>query len=188
MKPILLIILFSSLANSVVIAGSELQMINESKRVIRSFSEQLKAKLMAGMQKGGPIAAIQVCNTAAEEIAREVSEQNGWKISRTSLKFRNSNNAPDPWQEKVLNEFEKRKRDGEDVTKIDHFEIVSNNDQSLFRYMKAIPTGGLCLSCHGDDISPDITNKLDQLYPGDKARGFKVGDIRGAFSIIRNIE
>jgi len=180
-------VLLLGLVTSVANAQNERQMIKESKQVIKKFAGQLKAELMSGMQKGGPAAAIQVCNTEAEKIAREVSEQSGWKISRTSLKFRNAKNAPDAWEEKVLNKFEKQKRDDEDLSKIEYFEIVSENGQSLFRYMKAIPTGGLCLSCHGDNIPADITSKLDQLYPGDNARGFKAGDIRGAFSIVRNI-
>jgi hypothetical protein len=31
----------------------------------------------------------------------------------------------------------------------------------------------------------ETAKKLDSLYPGDMARGFKKGDIRGAFSIIQ---
>lgn len=187
MKLFLLSIFFSSLAASVVNAQNEQKMIADSKQTIKYFGEQLKGKLMSGMQKGGPVAAIQVCNKAAENIAKEVSEKFGWKISRTSLKLRNIKNSPDAWEEKVLNAFEKRKRDGEEVNKIDHTEIVDNQGQSVFHYMKAIPTDGLCLSCHGDNLTPDIASKLDQLYPDDKARGFKAGDIRGAFSIVRNI-
>ena len=181
-------LMLSGLALSLANAASEQQMVNESKQAIKSFAEQLQGKLMAGMQEGGPVAAIKVCNTAAEEIASKVSEHYGWKLSRTALKFRNANNAPEPWQEKILKTFEQRQQKGEAVSNIDHAEVVSINGQSTFRYMKAIPTGGLCLSCHGDGIAPEISNKLDQLYPDDKARGFKLGDIRGAFSIVRAID
>ncbi len=187
MKRILILVLLSSLAISVANAQNEQKMIDDSKKAIKYFGGQLKGKLMSGMQKGGPVAAIQVCNTAAENIADEVSEKFGWKISRTALKLRNTKNKPDAWEAEVLNTFEKRKRDGEEVSKIDYAEIVDRNGQSVFRYMKAIPTGGLCLSCHGDSLTPDIASKLDQLYPDDKARGFKAGDIRGAFSIVKNI-
>ncbi|MFW5443843.1 MAG: DUF3365 domain-containing protein [Methylococcaceae bacterium] len=83
------ILLFSSTVN----AASEQQMIMESKQAIHHFSQQLKSKLQQGMLLGGPVAAIQVCNTAAEEIAQQVSEQFGWKIACTSLKVRNDENA-----------------------------------------------------------------------------------------------
>lgn len=181
-------ILFSLLIASTTHAASEQQMINESRQVIKAFGGQLKGELMAGMKKGGPLQAISVCNTVAEEIAKNTSEKLGWEISRTSLKPRNSKNRPDAWEAVVLESFEARKAAGEPVSKIDHAELISNNGQSQFRYMKAIPTKPLCLSCHGETIAPDLLKRIDQLYPNDKARGFKAGDIRGAFSITRTVQ
>lgn len=186
MKPVLSIF-FSVFIASVAHAATEQQMVNESKLAIKDFAAQLKGELMAGMKKGGPVGAIKVCNRVAEEIARNSSEKQGWKISRTALKYRNSKNAPDSWEATILNTFEKRKQAGEAVSKIDHAEVITSDDQSFFRYMKAIPTKALCLSCHGENIAPDISKKLNKLYPDDKARNFKVGDIRGAFSITREV-
>nr|VFK61436.1 MAG: Protein of unknown function (DUF3365) [Candidatus Kentron sp. UNK]VFK69117.1 MAG: Protein of unknown function (DUF3365) [Candidatus Kentron sp. UNK] len=57
----------------------------------------------------------------------------------------------------------------------------------VFRYMKAIPTLEVCTLCHGASLSPDVVTKLDELYPEDQARGFKVGDIRGAFSFMQPV-
>jgi hypothetical protein len=50
--------------------------------------------------------------------------------------------------------------------------------------MKAIPTGGLCLACHGETIDPAVAGKIAELYPEDKATGFREGDLRGAFVVI----
>ncbi|MDD3519457.1 MAG: DUF3365 domain-containing protein, partial [Chromatiales bacterium] len=100
-----------------------------------------------------------------------------------SLKTRNAKNKPDAWEQKVLESFEQRKAAGEDVAKIDHFEVVTTDGKQEFRYMKAIPTGEVCLKCHGTEIDPAVIGKLDGLYPQDTARGFKQGDIRGAFTI-----
>jgi hypothetical protein len=33
-----------------------------------------------------------------------------------------------------------------------------------------------------------VSQKLQQLYPQDQATGFKIGDIRGAFTISRKID
>ena len=62
-------------------------------------------------------------------------------------------------------------------------EVVGNE----FRFMKAIPTGAVCLKCHGTDLSPAVTAKLTELYPDDKATGFKEGDLRGAFVVVKNL-
>jgi len=183
-----LILLLAITAISTAHAASEQQMINESKQAIKAFASQLKTELMAGMQKGGPLQAVTVCNTAAEETARKNSEKTGWLISRTSLKPRNSKNTPNEWEQSVLESFDKRKAAGEPVSEIEHAEMVSNNDQSEFRYMKAIPAKGLCLVCHGENIAPELTTKIDQLYPQDRARNYELGDIRGAFSVIRDVQ
>ena len=66
---------------------------------------------------------------------------------------------------------------------MEYFEVVEEGGQKSFRYMKAIPTAGLCLTCHGAVIDPALEQELKSLYPQDKARGFEVGDIRGAFTI-----
>jgi len=188
MRKSLIILMIFNFCISASFAAAKQEMIKESKHAIKDFAGQLKSRLMEGMTKGGPVTAIQICNQVAGDIGKQVSEKHGWKISRTSLKPRNTKNAPDAWEASVLQSFEKRKLAGEDITKIDYAEILQNNGRPVFRYMKAIPTQGLCLSCHGDNIPPDVSDKLWQLYPDDKAKGFKIGDIRGAFSIIREIK
>ena len=54
--------------------------------------------------------------------------------------------------------------------------------------MKAIPIGGLCLQCHGTAIAPELAEKLSELYPEDKATGYREGDMRGAFVVTRRLE
>lgn len=49
--------------------------------------------------------------------------------------------------------------------------------------MKAIPTAALCVKCHGESIEAEVEAKLKELYPNDQARGFKEGDLRGAFTL-----
>ena len=51
--------------------------------------------------------------------------------------------------------------------------------------MKAIPTGKVCLTCHGSNINPNLRTKINELYPEDKAYDYKIGDIRGAFIVQR---
>ncbi|MEJ1297544.1 MAG: DUF3365 domain-containing protein [Candidatus Sedimenticola sp. (ex Thyasira tokunagai)] len=65
--------------------------------------------------------------------------------------------------------------------------MVEVAGKKTFRYMKAIPTAELCLGCHGSEIKPQVTQKLDALYPYDKARGLKAGDIRGVFTLSKTL-
>lgn len=159
------------------------QQIKENRAAIKAFGGQLKGELKKGMKAGGPVNAIGVCNLQAPVIASQVSSAKGIEVARTSLKLRNPGNAPDAWEHMVLRQFEMRKRAGEDVSKMDYFSIMPENGKPVFRYMKAIGTEAICTTCHGTDIDAKVVEKLDSLYPLDQARGFKAGDIRGAFTL-----
>jgi hypothetical protein len=156
-----------------------------AKAAVQEFAGALKAELMAAMQEGGPVAAIGICNTRAMPITRKVSEQHGLSLGRVSLRNRNPANAPNEWQARVLEEFEQRKAAGEDPAAIAWSEVTQTGSGTEFRFMKAIPTGEMCLLCHGTEISPEIHEILATLYPHDRATGFEVGDIRGAFVVTR---
>jgi hypothetical protein len=155
----------------------------ESAAVAKEFMMTLKGELQAAMQEGGPVNAIQVCNTRAPEIAAGFSEKKGWTVARTSLKFRNPDNAPDAWERQVLEQFEERKAKGEDPKQLSYAEVVEEGGTKTYRFMKAIPTGAVCLACHGEKIDTSVEAKIQELYPEDQARGYNEGDIRGAFTI-----
>ena len=164
-------------------AGEIEQRSKQSRIVVSDFMLLLKAELKAAIKKGGPGNAIQVCKSKAPEIAAETSEKMGWRVARTSLKLRNPHNAPDAWELKVMQEFEKRKAAGEEIKTLEFAEVVTTQGKKQFRYMKAIPTGKVCLQCHGSHIDPNVVATLKTNYPEDQATGFKQGDIRGAFTI-----
>jgi len=153
------------------------------RRVAMEFMSALKAELMKAMKAGGPVHAIHVCKKIAPGIAAHKSRETGWRVARTSLKVRNPANAPDAWERNVLESFEVRRAQGENVKDLEHEEIVVENGKRSFRYMKAMQTGGICLQCHGTNIAPAVAEALKKFYPHDQATGFKLGDIRGAFTI-----
>jgi len=99
-----------------------------------------------------------------------------------TLKVRNPANAPDAWERKVLESFEARRARGENVGELEYGEIGAKDGKKVFRYMKAIQTKGICLRCHGTNIDPAVASGLKKYYPQDQATGFKLGDIRGAFT------
>ena len=155
-----------------------------AKGIVKEFATSLKGELQAAIKEGGPISAIAVCKDRAPAIAKQLSETSGWEVGRTSLKLRNpALNTPDGWEKQVLVKFEERKTAGEDPETMAYAEVVDADGTKQYRFMKAIPTGDLCLACHGDSINPDIAAALDKAYPNDQARGFRLGDIRGAFTL-----
>lgn len=171
---------------AVLIAGEQSD-VELAREATAAFAASLKSELMSAMQSGGPLAAIEVCNTRAPVIAETVSLEQGVQVSRVSLKNRNPGNAPTEWQRPVLEDFDARKQAGEDPASISWQDVADSENGKEYRFMKAIPTGGLCLQCHGEDLDPAVAGRIEELYPDDRATGFKAGDIRGAFVVTRKI-
>jgi hypothetical protein len=156
----------------------------EAKALIKEFAGTLRDELQAAIKAGGPISAVAVCKDRAPAIAADLAARSGWEVKRTSLKPRNlALDTPDAWERQVLTRFEERKAAGEAADTLAFGAVVDDAGTKRFRFMKAIPTGDVCLACHGKDINPDVANALDAAYPGDQARGYAIGDIRGAFSV-----
>ena len=89
----------------------------------------------------------------------------------------------------MLKQFDARKAQGEPIDKLEFFAVIDDDQgQKTFRYMKAIPTAALCLGCHGEHLAPEVDAKLKELYPNDAARGFKEGDLRGAFTLAKPLQ
>jgi hypothetical protein len=156
----------------------------QAQGIVKEFAATLQGELQSAMQSGGPVAAVDVCKDRAPAIAASLAEQTGWSVGRTSLKPRNAElNAPDPWEQRVLAQFEESHQAGADAASMTYAEVVEEDGVSVYRYMKAIPANQVCLACHGSDIEPGLAEALDAAYPEDQARGYALGDIRGAFTL-----
>ncbi len=154
-----------------------------SKDATQHLARQLRSKLISSLEESGAVNSISVCNTEAFKISAELSKKYNGKVSRTSLKIRNPENKPDTWERNTLLEFENQKQAGTDTSQLESYKVIKNDNGKWFRYLKAIPTGDVCLMCHGEHIAPDVEDKIKTLYPNDLATGYEVGDIRGAFTI-----
>lgn len=166
--------------------------LNETGReIIQVFADRLQKELRQAMADAGPVAAIDVCKLRAPKIAAELSTD-GWLVKRTSLRPRNPLNGPDEFERRTLLDFEDKRAEGRPVNTLAYYKLKqfkqSGKELNEFRYMKAIPTRPLCLTCHGENIPADVLKKLDVLYPDDEARGYQEGDIRGAFSLRKRFE
>lgn len=157
----------------------------EASSIVKSFAGTLKPLLKSAMQSGGLGQAISICSNEAPRIAQQLSRQTGWTIKRVSLKPRNNKNAiADPFEQKILKQFKQRQVNGELPETITYSEIVQNR----FRFMKAQAVEDICLNCHGTNLHTDVAGALKKHYPHDTATGYTKGQIRGAFSLIKNLE
>ena len=179
----LLAILLTMTFMSTEVFSVENDLLSESRKIIKQFGGELKRELLSSLDTGGPLNAVSVCTQKAPEIAEKMSQGKSWEIARTSLKYRNPDNAPDIWEQRALESFEERNVKGEAVGTMEYYEVLNIDGEKVFRYMKPIPVGEPCLTCHGQQIPHDLNAKLEELYPKDQSVGFSLGEIIGAFSI-----
>jgi len=163
---------------------TQLEVLTMEARVkTKAFGMSLKRVLKQELSTNGLESAVQACNLKAPEIAGQNSKE-GWSVSRTALKVRNSENVPDVWEAEVLERFETKLAAGADPKTLEEATIT----EGAFRYMKAIPTGQVCLACHGSNIQPELKDHIQTLYPQDQATGFELGQLRGAFSLTKSMK
>ena len=158
--------------------------VDQSRQLAMQLGGQLKAELTKAIAEGGPMAAINVCYLRAPEIAAQLSQASGARVGRTALRVRNPSNAPDDLERTVLEQFAADLGSGPVDRPLEAVFEIRRGDAVERRYMRAIPTDALCLTCHGKTIAPELAAAIARDYPKDQATGFEQGQLRGAFSVV----
>lgn len=152
----------------------------EARALVGRFVGQLKPQLQQAMAAGGPAHAVAVCAEVAPSLMDSLSAETGWQVRRVSLQARNVERAqPDAWERAVLQQFAAQQAAGTPASQLQQAAI----EDGRFRYMQAQGTEGLCLACHGENLSPAVQQALDSHYPDDRATGYQLGEVRGAISL-----
>lgn len=149
--------------------------------VAAALMQTLSGNLMAAMDEGGPVAAMAFCQVEALPLTRQVTESQGMQVKRTSWRLRNPANAPDSLEEAALAHFAAAAADSEGAPA----PWVQADPEGGYRYYRPLPTGPLCLNCHGspDQLAEGVPEALERLYPDDEAVGFSQGELRGLLRV-----
>ena len=158
--------------------------VDQRRQLAMQLGGQLKAELTNAIAEGGPMAAINICYLRAPEIAAQLSQASGARVGRTALRVRNPSNAPDDLERTVLEQFAADLGSGPIDRPLEAVFEIRRGDAVERRYMRAIPTDALCLTCHGKTIAPELAAAIARDYPKDQATGFEQGQLRGAFSVV----
>ena len=172
------------LAVSVGQQASETALRDQARAAADALLQRLVGRLNQEYQQGGAGRGVQVCAQVAQTLTREVAREQGVQMRRVSLKNRNPRNAPDAWERQILQRWERDLQAGKPIGEVGEWR--TQQGQRVYRYMRPIMLAmPLCLECHGDpqNIKPEVRRLIRQNYPNDKATGYKLGDLRGAFSI-----
>jgi Protein of unknown function (DUF3365) len=162
---------------------------DKARSLANAYSEKLRAGVIQALKDGGPVGAIGACNTLAPELNTTITAESAFEIGRTAFRVRNPDNAPDAWELAGLENFQKALTAGGDAKTMETYDVVSTKEgQKLFRYMRPIMMREPCMSCHGPGVAQDVKAEIAKYYTDDKAIGFNLGELRGAFSLVQQLD
>jgi hypothetical protein len=132
--------------------------------------DQLLRRLTDALSRGGPAAAISICQQEAPQIAESVGRKHGVAIGRTSFRLRNPRNDPPEWARPLVEQ------------RLAEPQFVDLPDGRLGALLP-IRLKPQCTLCHGPEaeLAEEVKAALDEQYPEDQATGFQEGDLRGWF-------
>jgi hypothetical protein len=186
MRRLLFIFSILALANSCMESKEEkLELVKQKgMEAVKELHETMRSNLKKAIKEKGPEGAIDFCYSKAEEFTKQVSKKVGFRIKRTSFKYRNENDKPDALDKKVLTTLEEKfKKTG----KLPDYLIrkVTINGKELYVFYKPIQIKKPCLKCHGDvsKMDSEVVEVIKKHYPADKAVNYKEGDFRGVIRV-----
>lgn len=191
------LLLFSVLSSLIVFVSCtpkpKPEITEQQKSALRSdaktFMESLKSVLIKEIQTHGIVSAVSVCSDTAQVLTNNYGISKGIYIKRVSFKTRNPMNVPDEFETKVLKMFEEMHSKNQIKPETEYVELIEENSVSKVRFMKPIIVQPECLNCHGaeEQISSMVKEVINKIYPNDKAKGYQIGDLRGAVSIQKTL-
>lgn len=132
----------------------------------------------------GLVGALEFCSAEAQGLTEEIQEAHDARLDlkRTTLRWRNPANAPDPWEERILDYLARLERNAPDSIP---GELTARGPEGTLRYYRVLRTAPMCLNCHGaiPAMAPDVRESIRELYPDDRATGYQEGEVRGVVRV-----
>lgn len=139
------------------------------------LKQTLGQRLKSTLQREGPVAAIAVCTVEAMPLTTQASQDRPFDLARITDKPRNPANAANAQERDLLARMRS--------------DLAEENLQAVYRLDGAayvpLRIEAPCLICHGNDLAEPVVNAIDERYPADQARGYALGDLRGAVVVKR---
>lgn len=147
--------------------------------------KKLGGRLVDAIQNDGVIKAIDVCQKEAYKITDNLTKdfESVVSIKRVSNKYRNPKNAPDKYEKEALAWFENQSTENAKASTFGH--KITSKKGDIIKYYKPMFVQNKCLLCHGDNNTrmPEVSKRIEKLYPDDLAIGYKEDDFRGLIRV-----
>ena len=142
----------------------------------------LSSRLGKAIAEAGFTNAIQFCSVHGITITTSVGVTNEVVLRRVTHRPRNLENRADTNELAIIRKVEAELRKGATPKPV----VSTHKPGYLTYYAPIVLNLPLCLSCHGQpgvDIHTNVLDEIKKTYPADEATGFKLGDLRGLWSV-----
>jgi hypothetical protein len=150
----------------------------ESKKLAGELKSSLVKNLTEKINTDGVESAIPFCHENVKTIAKAAAKDylSKYEFGRSSHKIRNTSNNALDWMKPYIDSFTKVKFDKAEINNYGKYGTLPNGKRV---YVEPLFIQAQCLSCHGESVSTNVSVKINELYPNDKATGFKLNEFRG---------
>lgn len=150
--------------------------LEQGRNIAQATKAALGKQLMTKLKEVGPVGAIEFCKLKALPITDSVSKSKGAQVQRITDKPRNPKNTCTEEELGLLKQWKTDLASGKEPQGL----LIDKGNHTLGYY--PIFTEEKCLACHGNP-SDEVKQVLLKKYPEDKALGYDVGQVRGAFRV-----
>ncbi len=153
----------------------------EKARIIASTAIRSRQYVSSQLQSGGVDLTREryglIPQVVSTRLGGLVAEDLGYSIRQISDRYRNPQNAPDPSESVMLQQFYR------DRSLQETYRVTYLDENPTFRYLHPFIVEESCLVCHGEpDAAPAF---IDEMFPDPTEQSFhyRIGEVIGAVSI-----
>jgi mono/diheme cytochrome c family protein len=160
--------------------AEELTPVEKGKTLAMKTKGVLGKNLLNAIKTEGTMGAVSFCSERAYHLTDSMATELGASIKRVSDKNRNPNNAANAEELAYIESAKTQLENGEDITP----GIREVGDKTIAYY--PIITNQMCLQCHGEvgkDITPEVYEEIQRIYPQGQAVGYRENQLRGIWVV-----
>jgi len=146
---------------------------HEAEEAATELKQALGQTLKAVVAEKGPAGAIEFCSLQAIPMTAQVSERLGVALTRVTDRPRNPDNLASADEIKLLQRIRHDIKEGQMKAIYQVGEV----------FYSPLRVQEVCLNCHGSELTPELQSSLTERYPADQAKGYSLGELRGAIKI-----
>ena len=153
------------------------QLVTHARETVALTFRTLSSELKAALSTGGIPNAIGYCNLNAMKLTDSLSIARNTTIKRATDRWRNPQNKANTQETEIIQFYQSALKKDSPISDT----LIVMGDHKA--YYAPIRLNQLCLNCHGNKNDIAAYDFIKKHYPDDQAINYKLGELRGIWSV-----